>query len=140
MEQIHPERLVYPIGQENEGHPTVFPDELALRIIKMYSFVGETVLDPFLGSGTTIKVARELGREGIGYEREEALYRGVIESKLEGTLSKEDSEPKETLTEYSERQLEELEAIQPVKSDDDDRDYAALAFGSESDEREPELA
>ena len=133
-----------PAVWKNEGHPTVFPEELARRVIKMYSFVGERVLDPFLGSGTTIKVARELEREGIGYEREEELYRGVIESKLEGTLSKEDSEPKETLTEYSERQLEELEESQHVKLDDlleeDDRDYAALAFGSESDERELELA
>jgi len=129
-----------PAVRKDEGHPTVFPEELARRVIKMYSFVGERVLDPFLGSGTTIKVARELGREGIGYEREEALYRGVIESRLEGTFSKEDSEPQETLTEHSKRVLDELEAIQPIKSDDDDRDYESLAFGSESDEREPELA
>ena len=125
-----------PAVWKSEGHPTVFPEELARRVIKMYSFVGETVLDPFLGSGTTIKVARELGREGIGYEREEALYREVIASKLEGTLPSEDSEPKETLTEHSKRVLDELEAIQPVESDDDDRDYEALAFGIESDARE----
>lgn len=102
-----------PAVWKSEGHPTVFPEELARRAIKVYSFVGETVLDPFLGSGTTIKVARELGREGIGYEREEALYRDVIAAKLEGTLHSEDSESKETLTEHSERQREELEANQP---------------------------
>lgn len=102
-----------PAVWKSEGHPTIFPEELARRVIKMYSFVGETVLDPFLGSGTTIKVARELGREGIGYEREEALYRDVIAAKLEGTLTSEDSEPKETLTEYSKRLLEEFEANQP---------------------------
>jgi len=102
-----------PAVKKSEGHPNVFPDELAARIIKMYSFVGETVLDPFLGSGTTIKVARELGREGIGYEREEVRYRDVIAAKLEGTLTSEDSEPKETLTEYAERQRKELEENQP---------------------------
>jgi len=50
------------------GHPAPFPEELPKRIIKMYSFVGDTVLDPFLGSGTTVRVANILGRNGIGYE------------------------------------------------------------------------
>ncbi len=45
-----------------------FPDELAYRLIKLFSYVGETVLDPFLGSGTTIKVARQLKRNSVGYE------------------------------------------------------------------------
>jgi DNA modification methylase len=51
---------------EQHGHPATFPDELVRRLVRMYSYVGDTVLDPFLGSGTTVKVARELGREGIG--------------------------------------------------------------------------
>jgi DNA modification methylase len=45
-----------------------FPEELPYRIIKLFSYKGETVLDPFLGSGTTMKVARELGRNSIGIE------------------------------------------------------------------------
>ena len=45
-----------------------FPDELPRRIIKLFSYVGETVLDPFLGSGTTSKVAAALGRNSVGYE------------------------------------------------------------------------
>lgn len=45
-----------------------FPDELACRLIKLYSHCGETVLDPFVGSGTTMKVARELRRNSIGIE------------------------------------------------------------------------
>jgi len=45
-----------------------FPAELPYRIIKLFSYKGETVLDPFAGSGTTIKVARELGRNSIGIE------------------------------------------------------------------------
>ncbi len=50
------------------GHPAAFPLEIPLRLIKMYSFVGETILDPFAGSGTTIAVAELLNRKGIGYE------------------------------------------------------------------------
>jgi len=96
---------------KSEGHPTVFPDELARRIIKMYSFVGEIVLDPFLGSGTTVKVARELSREGIGYEREEK-YKGTILAKLGHT---EPTEKKETLSEFVARNLKDLEDNQPAK-------------------------
>ena len=47
----------------------------------MFSFEGDIVLDPFLGSGTTVKVARELNREAIGYERE-LQYKPVIMKKL----------------------------------------------------------
>jgi DNA modification methylase len=55
---------------EMKGHPAIYPDELVSRLVQMFSFEGDLVLDPFLGSGTTIKVARELNRQGIGYERE----------------------------------------------------------------------
>ncbi len=54
--------------KQGNGHIAVFPEELPRRLIKMFSFVGETVLDPFLGSGTTIKVAAELNRNSVGYE------------------------------------------------------------------------
>ena len=50
------------------GHLAIFPDEIPYRLIRMYSFVGDTVLDPFLGTGTTMKVARSLGRNSVGYE------------------------------------------------------------------------
>jgi len=45
-----------------------FPEEIPRRLIKLFTFVGETILDPFLGSGTTTKVAKELRRNSIGYE------------------------------------------------------------------------
>lgn len=57
-----------PASAKLEGHPAPFPEDLPRRIIKLYSFVGDTVLDPFLGSGTTTKVAKELGRNSVGYE------------------------------------------------------------------------
>lgn len=55
-------------GERQVGHEAMFPEELPRRIIKMFSFVGDTVLDPFLGSGTTVKAANEMGRNSIGYE------------------------------------------------------------------------
>ena len=67
--------------KQNGGHGAVFPEELPKRLIKMFSFVGETVLDPFLGSGTTTKAAAHLGRNSIGYEINKA-YLPVIKKKI----------------------------------------------------------
>src|SRR5579875_3684577 len=59
---------VLPTNNPLEKGIAAFPDEIASRLIQLFSFVGETVLDPFLGSGTTSKVAASLGRNSIGYE------------------------------------------------------------------------
>jgi modification methylase len=55
-------------GAKQDNHIAMFPEELPRRLIKMYSFVGETVLDPFAGSGTTSLSAKKLQRNSIGYE------------------------------------------------------------------------
>jgi len=55
-------------GEKQNGHIAMFPLELPRRLIKMFSFYGDTVLDPFLGSSTTSRAALELGRNSIGYE------------------------------------------------------------------------
>jgi len=53
---------------DRRAHIAPFPYELPARLIRAFTFVGETVLDPFMGSGTTMLAARDLGRNGIGYE------------------------------------------------------------------------
>ncbi|KKQ67050.1 MAG: Modification methylase MjaI [Parcubacteria group bacterium GW2011_GWA2_38_27] len=55
-------------GARQGGHIAIFPEELPKRLIKMFSFVGDTILDPFLGSGTTSLVAKNFDRNSIGYE------------------------------------------------------------------------
>jgi site-specific DNA-methyltransferase (adenine-specific) len=55
-------------GAKQDKHLAMFPEELPHRLIKMFSFEGETVLDPFMGSGTTAWVARRLNRNAVGYE------------------------------------------------------------------------
>ena len=55
-------------GEKQNGHIAMFPLELPRRLIKMFSFYEDTILDPFLGSGTTSKAALELGRNSVGYE------------------------------------------------------------------------
>ncbi|MBK7141871.1 MAG: site-specific DNA-methyltransferase [bacterium] len=68
-------------GEKQDSHLAMFPEELPHRLIKMFSFAGETVLDPFLGSGTTSKAAMNLGRNSIGYEINPE-YRSLMEAKL----------------------------------------------------------
>jgi len=55
-------------GASTREHPAPFPLELALRLIRMYSFVGDIILDPFVGTGTTMLGAINCGRNSIGYE------------------------------------------------------------------------
>lgn len=69
-------------GARQNNHIAMFPEELPRRLIKMFSFVGETVLDPFAGSGTTSLAAKNLDRNSIGIEVN-ADFIPVIQEKLE---------------------------------------------------------
>lgn len=62
-------------------HSAIMPEEIAYRCIRMFTFVGDVVLDPFTGSGTTLKVAKSLQRNYVGYELYES-YHSVIFAKL----------------------------------------------------------
>lgn len=68
-------------GQKQEGHLAMFPEKLPSRLIKMFSFVDDIVLDPFLGSGTTSLAAKNLKRNSIGYEINSEFF-DIIKSKL----------------------------------------------------------
>ena len=64
---------------DRRSHVAPFPCELPYRLIKAYSYVGEIVLDPFVGSGTTLVVARDLKRNGIGYEINSEIAAEAVE-------------------------------------------------------------
>ncbi len=64
-------------GQNILGHTAPFPREIPEFAVKMFSYKGERVLDPFSGIGTSVKVASELGRIGIGIERDKNLKENV---------------------------------------------------------------
>ena len=55
-------------GASTRHHPAPYPTELAERLVRMFSFVGDTVLDPFLGTGTTTVAAAKWGRNSFGFE------------------------------------------------------------------------
>ena len=69
FEMVQPIWTIYPEGnRNNSNHPATFPNKIPRRLIKMFSLKGETVLDPFLGSGRTLEECRKLDRNGIGFE------------------------------------------------------------------------
>jgi len=67
--------------ETDRSHPAPYPLELPTRLIKLYSFVGETILEPFTGSGTTLRAARNLNRNAIGFELEDK-YLELIKEKV----------------------------------------------------------
>ncbi len=72
---------VLPLKSRIEEGVAAFPEEIPYRLIRLFSYIGETVLDPFMGSGTTNKVAAMLGRNSIGYEIDAELCE-VVKEKL----------------------------------------------------------
>lgn len=69
-------------GDSDPQHPAVFPEELPRRLIRGYSCAGDRVLDPFMGTGTTGRVAHQMGRRFVGYEIERSFI-PLVTAKLE---------------------------------------------------------
>lgn len=62
-------------GASTKNHPAPYPIELAERLVRMFSFVGDTVLDPFLGTGTTTVAAAKWGRNSVGFEVDDHYFK-----------------------------------------------------------------
>lgn len=80
-------KQIWDIPVPNKGdssfgkHPALMPEEIPNRCIRMFTYEGDTVMDPFCGSGTTLKMAKKLGRNYVGYEVIKS-YKPLIEEKL----------------------------------------------------------
>lgn len=79
-EMVLPDNVMYMATESsNKNHSAAYPEGLPEWFIKLFTQEGDTVLDPFLGSGTTCKVALELGRNSIGIELNEEYYKQTEE-------------------------------------------------------------
>jgi modification methylase len=74
------------MGESTKNHPAPYPEELAYRLVRMFSFANDTVLDPFMGTGTTLLAASRCGRSSIGVEIEPSYVR-MAQRRLEAKLS-----------------------------------------------------
>lgn len=85
-------------GESTKYHPAPYPEELAYRLVRMFSFASDTVLDPFMGTGTTLLAAARCGRNGIGVEVEPS-YAKMAGARLQSQAESlfDDSVPKVVL-------------------------------------------
>lgn len=74
-------------GASTRLHPAPYPEELAERLVRMFSFVGDTVLDPFMGTGTTTVAAAKWGRDSIGIEIDPHYFKAAEKRVREATDS-----------------------------------------------------
>jgi DNA modification methylase len=126
-------------GVRQDNHLAMFPEELPRRLIKMFSFVGDTVLDPFLGSGTTALAAKNLNRNSVGYEINSDFI-PIIKEKLSVNQNKMFEEhsyeflKQENIQTDFDNQIEKLPYIfkDPHKFDKK-VDFKKLQFGSRLD-------
>jgi DNA modification methylase len=122
-------------GERQDKHLAMFPEELPKRLIKMFSFVGDTVLDPFLGSGTTCLAARNLNRNSIGYEISEDFL-PIIKDKLNISKHNEDFEiisQKKRATDFKKEILKLPYVFKDPVRFDKKIDPKKLKFGSKID-------
>ena len=130
-------------GEKQDKHLAMFPEELPKRLIKMFSFVGDTILDPFLGSGTTSLAAMNLGRNSIGYEINKEFI-PIIKRKLALTHNSLFSKTDVIVSQQAEISVDfkNLIAGFPYKYSDHEKmnkkvDPRKLMFGSKISVKEP---
>ncbi len=131
-------------GVRQEGHLAMFPEELPRRLIRMFTFVGETVLDPFLGSGTTTLAAQHLDRNSIGYEINEEFLPEIkkkvggnetlFSGKIHVTFSKQNG----TISNFSRRVSRLPYIFRDPHKIDKKIDPRSLQFGSRINKESPE--
>jgi DNA modification methylase len=125
-------------GAKQSGHIAMFPEELPRRLIKMFSFAGETVLDPFAGSGTTALAAKNLDRSSVGFEINPEFI-PTIKKKLEIHRKALDGKTYEFLNQpaSSINFMEEIKKLPYIFKDphtlDNKIDVKKLQFGSKID-------
>jgi site-specific DNA-methyltransferase (adenine-specific) len=132
-------------GEKQNQHLAPFPEELPKRLIKMFSFVGDTILDPFLGSGTTSLAALNLSRDSVGYEINPE-YRDTVKQRLQKNLSVFE---KESTIGIAEQKLENMDFSKEIGNlpyiftdpvtFERKVDPKLLRFGSRIDENENEV-
>ncbi len=126
-------------GAKQDGHIAMFPEELPKRLIKMFSFVGDTVLDPFLGSGTTSLAAKNLNRNSFGYEMNTEFI-PFVKKKLEvnqGDIFKSNyafKQQREIKTNYKEDIKKLPYVFKDFHTFDKKTDPKKLQFGSKIDQ------
>ena len=130
-------------GVRQAKHLAMFPPELPKRLIKMFTFIGDTVLDPFLGSGTTALVARQLQRHSIGYEIQ-AEFISLIEQRLKAddpTLGKQSEIAFQTQVSQGLDFQKEIARLPYIFQDpiqlNKKIDFKTLQFGSKIDQQSP---
>lgn len=126
-------------GERQDKHLAMFPEELPRRLIKMFSYIGDTILDPFLGSGTTCLAARNLERNSVGYEINPD-YESVIREKLNASQNKLFESTKIVFQYQSHKQSyfdKEIQALPYIFKDpvrfDKKTDPKKFKFGSQID-------
>ena len=123
-------------GARQDGHIAMFPEELPARLIKMFTFSGETVFDPFMGSGTTALAAKHLGRCSIGYEINPEFKEFYVKKVCDRDLLTQDEFTFETDAEsfFQHGLMDELpyRFVDPLKMDKK-IDVKKLKFGSTID-------
>lgn len=108
------------------GHPAPFPVELPLRLIDLYTYEGDLVVDPFVGSGTTLVAAARAGRIGIGYDTDDA-YIAMADERLQAEIQRGEERHQLVGPPGEDPARDEAEIVAGLSFDDRQEHFRALA-------------